>query len=135
MEQERVPHWVLGREKEGLPVRWDGRAVDSWPLADPLGGPNSPRQYPWHVPSGQPNDCDGPDSEPCIMVGPRGAWFDFSCERKTRPGTTPGPEIAWAEGGDKVMYNVYPLCQVDAALFRARFAKADDEAQRAKEEL
>ena len=101
-----VPHWILGTENASNPtIEWPnqrGGGPDEW--GD--GG------YPWHEESGQPNDCDGQDSEPCIFVGPEGRWFDFACDRKTAEGTTPGPEITWTTGVRK-MYNLHPLCVVD----------------------
>ena len=65
VEEVGEPHWILGKEKaEWKRVDW-GQHDDEW------GGDS----YPWHSESGQPNDCDGPGSEPCIFVGPGGHWF------------------------------------------------------------
>eukprot|EP00518_Triparma_eleuthera_P020977 CAMPEP_0197560342 /NCGR_PEP_ID=MMETSP1320-20131121/22966_1 /TAXON_ID=91990 /ORGANISM="Bolidomonas sp., Strain RCC2347" /LENGTH=496 /DNA_ID=CAMNT_0043121881 /DNA_START=61 /DNA_END=1551 /DNA_ORIENTATION=- len=105
VEEVGEPHWILGKEKaERKQVDW-GQHDDDW------GGDS----YPWHSESGQPNDCDGPGSEPCIFVGPGGHWFDFACSRKTTEGTTPGPEITWVKGGveTREMYNLSPLCLID----------------------
>ena len=115
-----VPHWILGTEYSNNSfISWPSPSdlVDQW---DETGSTTSStaasrERYPWHEESGQPNDCDGPDSEPCIFVGPNGKWFDFACERKTAPGTTPGPEITWTTGVRK-MYNLHPLCMVDSAV-------------------
>ena len=102
-----VPHWILGTENasESM-IKWLGNTSD----ADEWDG-----NYPWHEESGQPNDCDGKDSEQCIFVGPAGRWFDFACARKTAEGTTPGPEVTWTTGVRK-MYNLYPLCIVDKSM-------------------
>ena len=73
------PHWING-VKEGTSVReieWGGVVGDEWE-----------GDYPWDEVSGQPNDCDGVDTEPCIFVGPEGKWFDFASDRKTGEGTT-----------------------------------------------
>lgn len=111
----KVPHWILGTEHANKAfIDWPNMhthgkgMVDEW--ASTSGGSGG-HGYPWDVASGQPNDCDGPDSEPCIFVGPNGNWFDFACDRKTAPGTTPGPEITWTTGVRK-MYNLHPLCMV-----------------------
>jgi alpha-ketoglutarate-dependent taurine dioxygenase len=131
VEASGVPHWVGGREDAERPgIAWalghsgadPERAVrDEWPM-DAEG---KRRAYPWHAPSGQPNDCDGPGSEPCMFVGPEGAWFDFACARKTKEGTTPGPEVTWSDGVRR-MYNLYPLCQVPAE----RLGRGEAEAHR-----
>merc|ERR1711865_248162 len=68
--------------------------------------------WPWHVESGQPNDCDGPGTETCMFIGPHGRWFDFACAPKVanrETGVTAGPEVVW-EDGVKREYNVNPLC-------------------------
>ena len=69
------PHFILGKEFAGeVKIDWmDDEGEDEW------GG-----QYPWDSGSGQPNDCDGPGTEPCIFVGPGGRFFDFACNRKVR---------------------------------------------------
>ena len=47
------------------------------------------------------------------VCGARGSLVDFACARKTKEGTTPGPEVTWSDGVRR-MYNLYPLCQVPA---------------------
>jgi len=101
------PHWLGGDDGPNGRVTWlDESNVAGW-------GTNV--KLPWHEPSGQPNDCDGPDSEKCMFMGPDSKWFDFSCSPKV-PGVnmynktiTPGPEVVW-EDGIKRMYNIFPLC-------------------------
>ena len=107
VEQTAVPHYIAAR-KAGGEVQWplwQGQAQrDSWR-----------GQHPWDFETGQPNDSDGPGSEPCVFVGPHGKWFDFACEPKasTDGATTSGPEITshWT-GGVRHMFNVHPLCQI-----------------------
>ena len=68
----------------------------------------------WDPVSGQPNDCDGPEHpEECVVIGPYGHWFDFACGPKTLPGTVAGPVMTW-ENGERKMFNIYPLCGVEA---------------------
>ena len=104
------PHWILGTEHASRAhIDWPGLdgGVDEWTdttgsstgSMDTAGSSTdsstssqalSQGRYPWDEASSQPNDCDGPDTEPCIFVGPHGKWFDFACEQKTAAGTTPG---------------------------------------------
>jgi hypothetical protein len=101
------PHWLGGNDSPNGHVTWlDKSGAIGW-------GANT--DLPWHSPSGQPNDCDGPESEKCIFMGPDSKWFDFACGPKD-PGinvynktVTPGPEVLW-EDGIKRMYRIYPLC-------------------------
>mmetsp|Transcript_134835 Transcript_134835/g.262603 ORF Transcript_134835/g.262603 Transcript_134835/m.262603 type:complete len:539 (+) Transcript_134835:39-1655(+) len=105
-----LPHWLGGVNEQGVHVVWyDGKSAStSWGLDGRL---------PWHEPSGQPNDCDGPGSEQCMFMGPDAKWFDFACQPKVplSNGTkkvTAGPEITW-EDGVRHEYNIYPLCSLD----------------------
>jgi len=119
LDRISVPHWLGGFDRGPTPggkVHWDNT-----PLKSSLHDAFDP---PWHVLSGQPNDCDGPNSEECIFIGPKGAWFDFACAPKTpqeaidasenqkaQLRVTAGPEIEWIEGSKrKIEYNVHPLC-------------------------
>jgi alpha-ketoglutarate-dependent taurine dioxygenase len=111
--ETNVPHWIFGTEDaESKRIEWitlmhsPGAPASSFAILveDDFVG-----DYPWDGPSGQPNDCDGPGSEPCIFVGPYGNWFDFACEKKT----SGGPEITWTDGTRK-MYQLYPLCIVNS---------------------
>eukprot|EP00946_MAST-07B_sp_MAST-7B-sp1_P001925 g1925.t1 len=102
-----VPHWLGGDDWPNGVVTWADGTEHSEQLFD----------TPWHKPSGQPNDRDGPGSETCIFMGPGGNWFDFACHPKTpspTDGITAGPEIDWTTGAgqarDKTEYNVWPLC-------------------------
>eukprot|EP00933_Yihiella_yeosuensis_P052852 TRINITY_DN50986_c0_g1_i1.p1 TRINITY_DN50986_c0_g1~~TRINITY_DN50986_c0_g1_i1.p1 ORF type:complete len:580 (+),score=85.28 TRINITY_DN50986_c0_g1_i1:41-1741(+) len=97
-----LPHWIAGDDAPNGHVTW-------------LDGSNSSKGWQmWHEPSGQPNDCDGPETETCMFMGPNARWFDFACAPKAA-GTslnktiTPGPEITW-EDGVRRMYNIFPLC-------------------------
>mmetsp|Transcript_18251 Transcript_18251/g.37956 ORF Transcript_18251/g.37956 Transcript_18251/m.37956 type:complete len:484 (-) Transcript_18251:15-1466(-) len=101
VERTKKPHWIKGIETAGIDtVNWGEGISDTW------GTP-----YPWDSNSGQPNDCDGPGTEPCIFIGPGGRWFDFACAPKFAEGTTtPGPEITW--DGKRAMYNIHPLCAI-----------------------
>ena len=68
-----LPHWLGGfdqGESPGGQILWKNAGLHN--LFEP----------PWHVPSGQPNDCDGPGSETCMFIGPNGDWFDFACAPK-----------------------------------------------------
>ena len=56
-------------------IEWGGVVGDEWE-----------GDYPWDEVSGQPNDCDGVDTEPCIFVGPEGKWFDFASIGRLRRG-------------------------------------------------
>lgn len=101
------PHWLGGEDAPNGHVTWVGNvSADGWGASAPL---------PWHGPSGQPNDCDGPESEKCIFMGPNSRWFDFACGPKTEgvnmynKSVTPGPEVVW-EDGIKRMYQIFPLC-------------------------
>jgi len=105
-----LPHWLGGLNEQGDKVVWyDGKqASDGW-------GQDS--QLPWHEPSGQPNDCDGPGSEQCVFMGPDARWFDFACQPKVpfsdgTKRTTAGPEITW-EDGVRREYDIHPLCSLD----------------------
>lgn len=100
VEETKKPHWIHGVETAVVTVvNWGEGFIDEWNTA-----------YPWDSASAQPNDCDGPGTEPCIFVGPSGNWFDFACQPKVAEGTTPGPEITW--DGQRSMYNIHPLCVV-----------------------
>ncbi|GMH93404.1 hypothetical protein TrVE_jg14348 [Triparma verrucosa] len=105
-EELRMPHFLDAR-KYGMnkpTIRWGSPTTeDEWN-----------NEYPWDDVSGQPNDCDGPGTEPCIFIGPRGKWFDFACNPKRSEGTTPGPEITW---GEREMFDIAPLCQVSLEWF------------------
>lgn len=103
IRETAVPHWINANE-ENHKITWLDGSVDEW------------SHHPWHVESGQPNDCSGPGSEPCVFIGPGGQWFDFACAPKTSPDDTPGPEITWTTGKRR-MYNVYPMCQLSANTF------------------
>ena len=103
ISQTGVPHWLNAHESS-YHLAWLNGATDSW------------TSHPWHESSGQPNDCSGPGSEPCVFIGPYGKWFDFACAPKTGVNETPGPEITW-EDDKRRMYNIYPLCQVDRQIF------------------
>lgn len=99
-----MPHWLGGVDEPNGVVSWvDGSfAADHW----------DDGELPWHGPSGQPNDCDGPGSETCMFMGPDARWFDFACQPKITnetAGITPGPEIVWGSK-PKQMYNVHALC-------------------------
>ena len=105
VEETKKPHWIMGIETAGVDrVNWGEGVTDAW----------DSQPYPWDHASGQPNDCDGPGTEPCIFVGPAGNWFDFACQAKIANGdedkVTPGPEITW--DGSRAMYNIHPLCAV-----------------------
>jgi hypothetical protein len=106
-----LPHWIGGDDYPNGKVTWlDGSRDDK--------GWGSDEPYPWHTPSGQPNDCDGPGTETCMFMGPDAKWFDFACQPKvanSTAGVTPGPEIKW-DGHQKRMYELYPLCGM---LFKA----------------
>ena len=103
VDETKKPHWISGFETAGVPIiDWGSGIADGW-----KGAP-----YPWDTASGQPNDCDGPGTEPCIFVGPGGNWFDFAWQTKVDEGTTPGPEITW--DGNRAMYNIHPLCVVES---------------------
>ena len=99
------PHWIGGDDGVDGTLRFvDGTEFDHASTWKP----------PWHTESGQPNDCDGPGSEPCMFMGPNGRWFDFACAAKAPSadaGTTPGPEITWRPGHRR-MYSLFPLCGV-----------------------
>mmetsp|Transcript_151200 Transcript_151200/g.289821 ORF Transcript_151200/g.289821 Transcript_151200/m.289821 type:complete len:128 (-) Transcript_151200:95-478(-) len=100
-----MPHWIGGDDYPNGHVKWlDGSdAQERW-------DPNV--SFPWHAPSGQPNDCDGPGSETCMFMGPDSNWFDFACQPKIAnktSGVTPGPEIKW-DGHEKRMYDIHILC-------------------------
>lgn len=100
-----APHWLGGDDSPNGHVQWlDGSiASDGWGFDSSL---------PWHAPSGQPNDCDGPGTETCMFMGPGSKWFDFACQPKVAnatKGVTPGPEINW-HGDGKHMYNIHALC-------------------------
>ncbi|GMH52327.1 hypothetical protein TL16_g01209 [Triparma laevis f. inornata] len=107
VEELRLPHFLNAR-KFGTgfsTIRWGSATTeDEWNDA-----------YPWDDVSGQPNDCDGPGSEPCVFIGPKGRWFDFACNPKRAVGTTPGPEITWGEVRE--MFDIYSLCQVSVDFF------------------
>ena len=65
--------------------------------------------WPWHVESGQPNDCDGPGTETCMFIGPHGRWFDFACAPKVanrETGVTAGPEVRAPPPGYCVMTRI-----------------------------
>ena len=131
------PHWILAQEIAGTSaIVWGGAseaaaaeaaaavavaAIASAPepeLASPStqGADEWGGEYPWDTRSGQPNDCDGPGSEPCIFVGPGGHWFDFACGPKPAvAGATPGPEITW--GDTRRMFSIRPLCSVSREHF------------------
>lgn len=105
-----MPHWIGGDDYPNGHVTWlDGSsAEDGW---------GSDASYPWHVPSGQPNDCDGPGTETCMFMGPDAKWFDFACQAKVAnktSGVTPGPEIKW-NGNEKHMYDIHVLCGLNFA--------------------
>ena len=110
VEKQQTPHWLGGFDQGETPggtVYW-GKSRSSGTLHD-----SATFQVPWHQPSGQPNDCDGPNSEECMFMGGNpAAWFDFACGPKVRSeNQTVGPEIEWIEGSQiKVEFNVYPLC-------------------------
>jgi len=68
VEEVGSPHWMGGR-KEGtgkdLIIDWSfGLEGGDFDGTDEYVSTGTP--YPWHQPSGQPNDCDGPGSEPCL---------------------------------------------------------------------
>eukprot|EP00930_Biecheleria_cincta_P069874 TRINITY_DN57553_c0_g1_i1.p1 TRINITY_DN57553_c0_g1~~TRINITY_DN57553_c0_g1_i1.p1 ORF type:complete len:959 (-),score=102.88 TRINITY_DN57553_c0_g1_i1:82-2958(-) len=98
-----LPHWIGGEDSPNGNVTWlDGSQV------------NEDWEAPWHEPSGQPNDCDGPGSETCMFMGPHAKWFDFACQPKvpiagSAKVPTPGPEVTW-EDDVRRMYNLYPAC-------------------------
>eukprot|EP00164_Ancoracysta_twista_P019621 GFYU01034608.1.p1 GENE.GFYU01034608.1~~GFYU01034608.1.p1 ORF type:complete len:505 (+),score=148.19 GFYU01034608.1:126-1640(+) len=105
------PHWLRARE-EHKQVTWLDNTESSGSVDDTWGN-----RYPWHDESGQPNDCDGPQSEPCLFVGAHGKWFDFACQAKTPSDdgkVTAGPEITWDDGSRR-MYRIYPLCEVSTS--------------------
>ena len=133
-----LPHW-LGAHDWGEPpggrVVWDSlgdhESGGSAELVhqNPMAAHDDKKYYPapWHVPTNQPNDCDGPHTELCIFMGPGGAWFDFHCQPKIPREEmdlgeghelihkiTPGPEIEWIlDSGIKIEYNVHPLCGIN----------------------
>lgn len=100
------PHWIGGWDEPNGHVTWlDGSSPDMavW------------EELPWHKPSSQPNDCDGPESERCMFMGPDARWFDFACRPKQagvnryNQTVTPGPVVTWREGLRR-QFNIYPLC-------------------------
>lgn len=93
-----VPHWLNARNPEGQDVYWNGHLQGKSEFTL------------WDSASQQPNDCDG--SEECVIIGPYGHWFDFSCGPKTKEGSDPGPVMTW-ENGERKMFNIYPLCGVE----------------------
>lgn len=99
-----LPHWLGGSDFPNGEVTWLDGSADAWGA--------EPR--PWHEPSGQPNDCDGPDApETCMFMGPHARWFDFACQPKVpTANVTAGPEITW-EDGSRRMYSLFPLCGLD----------------------
>eukprot|EP00928_Gymnodinium_smaydae_P065183 TRINITY_DN48361_c0_g1_i1.p1 TRINITY_DN48361_c0_g1~~TRINITY_DN48361_c0_g1_i1.p1 ORF type:complete len:534 (+),score=59.24 TRINITY_DN48361_c0_g1_i1:51-1604(+) len=99
------PHWIGGDDYPNGHVTW----LNGLDASEGF-GPNA--SYPWHAPSGQPNDCDGPGSETCMFMGPDAKWFDFACQPKVpnaTAGVTAGPEIKW-NGDEKRMYDIHVLC-------------------------
>ena len=105
-----APHWLDGDDMPNGIVSWGGE-VDAAGAEALWGARNKP--YPWHTDSGQPNDCDGPGTEPCMFMGPSGRWFDFACASKEvnkTKGVTAGPEITW-EDGVRREYRVHPMCE------------------------
>eukprot|EP00040_Diaphanoeca_grandis_P015938 m.81932 g.81932 ORF g.81932 m.81932 type:complete len:509 (-) comp25472_c0_seq2:381-1907(-) len=103
------PHWLGADEFPPRVVHWFDGGHMQLNDSDEL-----PWESPWHLPSGQPNDCDGPGSETCMFIGPNGAWFDFACGPKlVEEGTTQtaGPEVTWREGYRRE-FSVFPLCQL-----------------------
>jgi len=115
VEELHLPHFIHARKHgTGKPeIAWGGEERrDEWERD------GWEREYPWHTASGQPNDCDGAGSEPCVFVGPGGRWFDFACGPKTADGTTPGPEITWGE--ERSMFQIHPLCIVKAGRVAAK---------------
>ena len=112
-----VPHWIGGDDNPNGVVTWRD------------GTPHAGFDAPWHGPSGQPNDCDGPGTETCMFMGPNGKWFDFACAHKVpqnEPRVTAGPEIDWHGTDEKVEYSVWPLCGgnvVDKEIAEAELAR------------
>jgi len=115
------PHWLNAYEIDRA-VAWLGEPTtategDEHEWIEPGKERRKLGDYPWHTDSGQPNDCDGPGSEPCLFVGPGGKWFDFACgpkEASIKPDgsvVTPGPEITWTDGTRR-MHSVFPLCEL-----------------------
>lgn len=114
--ETQLPHWIFGSDNSPHEKNINWSSLTSMPGVTTSSFAQNweddfVSEYPWDGPSGQPNDCDGPGTEPCMFVGPFGNWFDFACDRK-KPPSTPGPEITWTDGKRK-MYNLYPLCMVD----------------------
>lgn len=89
-----VPHWVNSTNPTDLEVYW---------------GEEKSEYSNWDPDSEQPNDCLG--EETCIVLGPHGYWFDFTCGPKTYPGADLGPVMTW-EDGTRKEFNVYPMCGV-----------------------
>ena len=105
------PHWLAADDAPNGVLAWPSKATATARGLETSGDAVEP--WPWHEPSAQPNDCEGPDKpETCVFIGPDARWFDFSCEPKkadAAAGVTPGPEITW-EDGVRREYDIYPLC-------------------------
>jgi len=85
------PHWIGGIDMPNGHVTWDDGTEGNlkWNGSDGL---------PWHHDSGQPNDCDGPGTEPCMFMGPHARWFDFACAPKTKFINSKGVEETPTQG-------------------------------------
>ena len=89
------PHWLNASNPSGRVVEW-GDSVGSF--SD------------WDPDSGQPNDHGG--HEGCVVMGPRGKWFDLPCSGpKFWDPDNQAPVMTW-EDGHRKMLNVFPLCGV-----------------------